>query len=165
MLNNFYDSFLVSFLFYIRAIYLMLLFLNLCLRCLSRNLLRRSLRKNAFWSISFKFWVKPIFDRIISSSIQDFCDLTPSIPNLTVHLKNNLVFFLRPLFLFNVWVKVIMPSLSALFSDSSGQGLGNCTPISRPIWEHHRSKDVIFLLSPWSFRGKARGWVRGISRF
>jgi hypothetical protein len=74
-----------------------------------------------------------IFDRIISSPREMLCNLCPFIPNLSlnltssrgkargegsVDLQENHFLLFRPLVLRNCWIKLIVPSLTALLSTS-----------------------------------------------
>ena len=70
-----------------------------------------------------------IFYGIVCSSCQIFSDLGPSISHCSVREVQDPLFKIGPLFFFDIWIQMIVPSFPALFADSSRQSVCNVTPI------------------------------------
>ncbi len=77
-----------------------------------------------------------IFDVIISSTVQKLGNLRPLVAVLQVKLEDFVVFILAPAVFLYVWIQVVMPSLSALFTDSTFQVVSDLTPILSAVKPH-----------------------------
>lgn len=95
--------------------------------------------------------VKPVFYVIVDTSGHEFLNLHPFVAKVLVKLHQLKVFCDCPLLLVQVWIDVIVPTLSALFSDSSRQKRGNLLPFLEPILSNLFPEDHVFLWGPVSF--------------
>ncbi len=77
-----------------------------------------------------------IFDVIISSTVQKLGNLRPLVAVLQVKLEDFVVFILAPAVFLYVWIQVVMPSLSALFTDTTFQVVSDLTPILSAVKPH-----------------------------
>ena len=77
-----------------------------------------------------------IFYVIISSTVQKLGNLRPLVAVLQVKLEDFVVFILAPAVFLYVWIQVVMPSLSALFTDSTFQVVSDLTPILSAVKPH-----------------------------
>jgi hypothetical protein len=59
-----------------------------------------------------------ILDGIIRSAWEILGDLSPSVSKALMGQEEHPLFVVLPIILANVWIKVIVPAFSALFSDS-----------------------------------------------
>ena len=89
-----------------------------------------------------------IFNVIVRSTVQILRDLRPSISVLQMEVQNFLVLFFGPPILFDVWVQVIVPTLSALLSDSAFEVVCNLTPVLGAIHLHLLNQHTIFFFCP-----------------
>lgn len=78
-------------------------------------------------------------------------DLRPLVTVLVVKLNDFLIFFFCPFVLFNVWVQVVVPSLSTLLSDPAGKSVRNLTPVLSSVSLYHLHELFILFLSPRPF--------------
>ena len=60
-----------------------------------------------------------ILDRVISTTFKNLCYIGPFIALSLVRNEQNQLLFKAPGILLYLWVQMIVPSLSALFTDSS----------------------------------------------
>ena len=84
-----------------------------------------------------------VFDVIVGATLEVLSNLRPSVTVLNVKVKDFLVFFLRPLVLFNVRIQVVMPTFPALFTDASRKELSDLRPILCPVFFHGLNKLVV----------------------
>ena len=63
--------------------------------------------------------VPMILDRIIGTTFKNLCYISPFVALSLVRDEKNQFFLKAPGILLNLWVQMIVPSLSALFTDSS----------------------------------------------
>jgi hypothetical protein len=89
-----------------------------------------------------------IFDVIISTTVQEFCNLRPLVPVLHMQLQDFIVFFLAPAVFLYVWIQVVVPSFAALLSDSAFQVIGNLTPILSAVKPHLLDQKSVFFFCP-----------------
>jgi hypothetical protein len=94
---------------------------------------------------------------IISSTRQVFSYFGPFISIFLVGLNDGNILIISPLVFLDARVKVVVPSFSALFANSSGQSLCNVTPIFCAKLFDIKCKPIIFILTPRSFD---HGWVQ-----
>ena len=60
-----------------------------------------------------------VFDGVISPTLELLGKVSPLVAHIFVKEEKDPLFVVAPLLLVNVWVKVVVPSLSALLADSS----------------------------------------------
>lgn len=89
-----------------------------------------------------------IFNVIVRSSIQILGDLRPSISVLQMEVQNFLVLFFGPPILLDIWVQVVVPTLSALLADSAFEVVCNLAPVLRAIHMYLLNQHAIFLFCP-----------------
>lgn len=65
--------------------------------------------------------VESIFYRVIGSTWHVLGDQRPLLTMFKIQIHQLLIFFKRPFVTGNVWVEVVVPSLSALLANSAGQ--------------------------------------------
>lgn len=83
--------------------------------------------------LAFNRWVEVILDVIVCSSRQIFCDFCPFVSIFPMCAYDDFIFFLSPFPSFNFRIKMIMPALSALFSNSAWKKTWNHAPVFRSI--------------------------------
>ena len=98
--------------------------------------------------------VEPVLNRIICAAWEGLCDLAPFVPKIIMHLQNDTVLLRRPFLFANVWVQMIVPSLTALLPDSPGQSISNSAPVFGTKLLNHCTKHFILLTSPWPLGNK-----------
>ena len=76
------------------------------------------------------------------------CHLAPTVSKSGVQFQNFLVLLLGPLLFVHRWRKVIVPTFSALLSDSTRQELGDLGPVTGPENAHLLLKNSVFLFCP-----------------
>ena len=89
--------------------------------------------------------VKMIFNWVISSTRKIFCNFCPFISKLSMCLNYQLIFSLCPFFFLDVGVQMIMPTFSALLTNSSRKVFGNFWPVFRTELLHKLEQFIIFL--------------------
>lgn len=104
--------------------------------------------------ILLELGVESVLDCIVCAAWKGLCDLAPLVPEIIVHLQNDSVLLRRPFLLANVWVQMIVPSLTTLLPDSPGQSIGDGAPVFSTKLLNHCAKDFIFFASPWPLRNK-----------
>ena len=94
-----------------------------------------------------------IFYGIVGPTRQKFSNESPLISKseyrvalLFVSLNNDLIFVFVPTLFAYLRVEVVVPSLSALFSDSPRQLFGDVTPILRTVLLYQSQNQLIFFL-------------------
>ena len=60
-----------------------------------------------------------VFDGVISSTLELLGKVSPLVAHIFVKEEEDPFFVVAPLLLVNIWVEVVVPSLPALFADSS----------------------------------------------
>ena len=73
---------------------------------------------------------------------------------------NQAVFLNAPLPLADVWIKVVVPSLSALLTNATGKGLGHMSPVLGTFGSDNTGQNLILVSSPG-----ALGKVRAVGEF
>jgi hypothetical protein len=63
--------------------------------------------------------VKTIFDVVVCSSRQKFCDLAPFVSVLFVSLNDGSIFVTGPFVFLDVRIQVVVPALAALLANST----------------------------------------------
>ena len=92
--------------------------------------------------------VVSVLDGVVGPAIHLLGNVAPSIAMLDVHLDDLDIFLPGPLLLGNVWVQVVVPSLSALLANSAWQALGNVGPIVSAIANDDLSQNSVLFLGP-----------------
>ena len=69
-----------------------------------------------------------ILDCVICPTVKYFCNLSPFVFYLAMHHEENPFFFFAPAYLLYFWVQMVVPSLSALFSNPGWKVLGDHGP-------------------------------------
>lgn len=79
--------------------------------------------------------IEAVFDVIVRAARQELCNLAPFVSVLLVRLNNCSVLLGSPLVLFDVRVQVVVPSLAALLTDTTGQRLRDVRPVlgAKPV--------------------------------
>jgi hypothetical protein len=99
----------------------------------------------------FECGVETIFDRVVGSTWHVSSDQAPFLTILQEQFHEALVFFESPLVLDDIWVKVVVPSFSALLSNSTRQVRSNEVPVLGTKLLDHLSQLVILFFSPGAF--------------
>ena len=60
-----------------------------------------------------------VLDVVVSPSREEFGDLSPLVAEVLMSFDNRLVFLFRPLASLDIWVQVVVPSLSALLPNAA----------------------------------------------
>ena len=92
--------------------------------------------------------VPPVLDVVVAPSWQHSRDFRPTVSKLRALFYNKCFLLLRPLLLRQVWVQVVVPSLTALLSNPTGQKFSNVGPLCLPILLHKHLQLVILLRGP-----------------
>ena len=92
-----------------------------------------------------------ILDRIISATFKNLCYIGPFIALTLVRDEQNQLFFKTPGILLYLWVKMIMPSLSALFTNSTWKMFCYIGPLLRSFFLDKPQDQSIFFDTPRPF--------------
>ena len=65
-----------------------------------------------------------------------------------MELNDEHILLQGPLTLADVWVEMVMPSLSALLSNATRETLGHLSPVFGALGSHDVGEDAILLLGP-----------------
>jgi hypothetical protein len=60
-----------------------------------------------------------IFNGVVSSTVQNLCNVSPFVVKLPVHQIENPFLFSTPIDLFYSWVQMIVPTLSTLLAHAA----------------------------------------------
>ena len=88
---------------------------------------------------------------IVCSSREEFRNLAPLVSVFLVSQNDGSILFRSPFVLFDVWVQVIVPTLTALLTDSPRKCLCDVTPIFCAKFFDVCSKSFVLLLTPRPF--------------
>jgi hypothetical protein len=94
------------------------------------------------------YCVPAIFYRIIRSSREMFRDFSPLVAEFCMKISQNTIFFLRPIALFDIRLKMVVIPLTALFPRSVHKALGDKGPIHCPILYNKMHQLRILSLCP-----------------
>ena len=99
-------------------------------------------------------WIPMILYTIIGSSLKPsrLIYLGPSVSMQIMQQKQYPIFISCPIGFVNIWVKMIIPPLTALFPMSSWDLSRNSSPILRTILIDKLSDQIIFILGPGALR-------------
>ena len=103
-----------------------------------------------------------IFDGIVGPSFQDFGDFGPLVVELPVHHEQDPLFLFAPAAFLDLWIQVVVPSLSALLSNSRWKVFGNHCPFLSTNTLDELNEDHILLRCPRSFACLPRGTRREV---
>ncbi len=78
-------------------------------------------------------------------------NVTPAVAVDNVEFDNELVLLHGPLALGDMRIQMVVPSLTTLLSDATGERLGDVSPIFGAVALYDSGQDLIFLLSPCAF--------------
>ena len=92
-----------------------------------------------------------VLDGIISSPIKKPGNFSPLVSILQMGLDDYFIFLLSPFFLFDFWVQVVVPSLSALLSYPAWKGFGDIRPVSCPELLNPLIQYLVLFLCPRTF--------------
>ena len=95
--------------------------------------------------------VESILDVVIYSSWHVLLNLNPFVSKHLVELHQLKIFGDGPLFFVEVWIDIVVPSLSALLADSSRKKCGNLLPFFEAVLRNLLFKDHILFRSPVAF--------------
>lgn len=88
---------------------------------------------------------------VVSSSRQKLCNLRPLVTILLVSLYNFVILLFGPLVLLDIWVQMIVPSLTALLANSTWQGLSYVAPVFGSKHMHIFREFIVLLYTPRTF--------------
>lgn len=109
--------------------------------CLARLLLH----------FAFECRVEVILYVVIGASIQKLSYLRPLVAVLHVQLQYFIVFLFTPSIFLDVWIQVVMPTLTALLSNPTLQIICYLTPVLGAVKSNLLNKESVFLLRPGTF--------------
>ena len=89
-----------------------------------------------------------IFDSVFSPSLEHLRDFCPFVSVLFLQNIEDKVFFGTPLGLFDFWVEVVVPSLSALLANFAWQMLGNLAPVAGTFLLNQLYQESILVFVP-----------------
>lgn len=92
-----------------------------------------------------------ILDRIVRSSREQFCDLSPSVSKPSMFPQDCVVLFGAPRILSDVRVQVVVPALSALFPNPTRQALCDLRPLFGSKFFDKLDNFLIIFFSPRPF--------------
>ena len=78
-----------------------------------------------------------VLDRVVSSSIEVFCNVGPPIFELAVLQEQDPLLLIAPIDLLDAGVEVVMPTLAALFALTARKFGSDCRPAHWPVLKHH----------------------------
>ncbi len=78
-------------------------------------------------------------------------NVTPAIAVDHMEFDNQLVFLHGPLTLCDIRVQMVVPSLTTLLSNATGERFGNMSPIFGAVALNDSGQDLVFLLGPCAF--------------
>ena len=92
-----------------------------------------------------------ILDGVVGPAFENICDVSPFVCLVTVEQIKDPFLFSGPGGLpLNHWIEMVMPSFSALLSDSTRKMVGNLGPLLRPIDVDQVQEESVFYVSPRS---------------
>ena len=95
--------------------------------------------------------IEVVLDVVVGAARQVLGDLRPPVAVLEMKFQNSLVLLFRPSVLLDVRVQVVVPPLTALLADASGQVLSNLAPVLRTLLLDLVDQLTVFLLGPGAF--------------
>lgn len=96
--------------------------------------------------------VKSILDCIVGASFDLLGNVAPSVAVHEMQLHDEHIFLDRPFTLRNVWVQVVVPSLTTLLADTAGKALGDIGPIFGALLGDNSGQDLVLVLGPSTLR-------------
>jgi hypothetical protein len=100
--------------------------------------------------LSLKGRIEPVFYMVVSTPRQELSDLAPLVAVLLVSLDDGSVLLRCPLVFLNVGIQVVVPTLSTLLSDPTGESLGYVTPVFCAKFLYVLGQSFVLLLAPGS---------------
>ena len=98
-----------------------------------------------------------VFNCIIGTAIDLFRNVTPPVTVLQMEFDDHDVFLHGPLFLADVWVQMVVPSLPALLANAARESLCDLSPVMGSLTLDNLGQDPILILGP-----AALGEVRAV---
>ncbi len=92
-----------------------------------------------------------IFNRVISSTIQNLCYFCPFVADSTVIEIKDPFLFITPSYFLNFRVEMIVPPFSALFTNSSRKMFSDLSPFLRTVCLYQLQNKAILLFCPGPF--------------
>ena len=83
--------------------------------------------------LAFEGGVEVVLDVVVRAALEVLGDFRPSVAVLHMKVEDFLIFFFRPLVLFDVRIQVVMPAFPALLPDAPRKELSYLRPILRSI--------------------------------
>ena len=102
-------------------------------------------------SVHFEGRVEAVFDRVVGSARHVFGYKRPLFAVLEEQVHQHFVLLQSPFLLHDVRIKMIVPPLAALFTDSSGELRGNEIPTLGTVLQNHAFEELILLYGPRTF--------------
>jgi len=92
-----------------------------------------------------------ILDGVVGPAFEDICDVSPFVCLVSVEQIKDPFLFSGPGSLpLDHWIEMVVPSFSALLSDSTREMVGNLGPLLRPVDVDQVQEESIFYVSPRS---------------
>lgn len=92
-----------------------------------------------------------ILNSIVSPSIEQLGYVTPHVAVLCMSLHDNPVLFCTPRILPYVWVKVVVPTFTALLAYSAREVLSHLGPLAGATLADMVAHNLVLLICPLSF--------------
>ena len=102
--------------------------------------------------LALEVGVESILDSVISATRDVLGDLTPLFAHFPVQVNYEGVFLSSPLALVDVGVQVVVPALTALLADATGQALSDEAPVARTKFSDLVNELLVLLLAPGTAR-------------
>ncbi len=103
------------------------------------------------FQLSLDSRIEMILDVIVSSSWQELSNLCPPVTMVSMSLHDDFILPFGPFPSFDIWVKMVVPSLPALLAYSSRKVLRDETPIFGSVFSDHFADFLVLLRSPRPF--------------
>ena len=96
--------------------------------------------------------IKPVFNVVVDSSRHEFLNLDPFVSILLMKLHQLKIFINSPFSFDEIWIDMIIPSFTALFTNSSCWKVsGYFFPFLQTKIDYHFPQDHVFFWSPVTF--------------
>ena len=92
--------------------------------------------------------VPVVLDGVLGATLENLGDFSPLVSMVFLENVQDKVLLEAPFGLFNLWVKVVVPSLPALFADLSGQVLGDGAPVAGALFLYELDEKCVLAWAP-----------------
>jgi len=90
-----------------------------------------------------------ILDGVVCAPWKELGDVRPLVAILLVSFQDDVILMLSPRRLADLWVQMIVPSLTAIFPNPPCQQSCALGPLCGTILHHMLCHDIVFLVCPW----------------